>query len=293
MAVKIRLARHGRKKRPFYHIVVADARSPRDGRFIEKLGYYNPMTSPATIEVDRDRAFEWLMKGAQPTDTLRAILRFKGVMYRKHLMRGVKNGVLTEEQAMLKYNEFIEAKDAKIAKRFEQSALDKEEWYKKVSGTAKAVVAEEVVAEAAETPVVETPVEAVVEKVAEVKEAVDEKVAEVKETASEIIADVKEAVEEKVAEVKEAITTSADETAEAKDAVTIPAEEAKDAVTEAKEAVAIPAEEPKDAVTEAKEAVTIPAEAAEDVVAEAKDAVTIPAAEEPAAKEEKADDAEA
>jgi len=277
--------------------VVADARSPRDGRFIEKLGYYNPMTSPATIEVDRDRAFEWLMKGAQPTDTLRAILRFKGVMYRKHLMRGVKNGVLTEEQAMLKYNEFIEAKDAKIAKRFEQSALDKEEWYKKVSGTAKAVVAEEVVAEAAETPVVETPVEAVVEKVAEVKEAVDEKVAEVKETASEIVADVKEAVEEKVAEVKEAIVTSADETkdatAEAKDAVTIPAEEAKDAVTEAKEAVAIPAEEAKDTVTEAKEAVTIPAEAAEDVVAEAKDAVTIPAAEEPTAKEEKADDAEA
>ena len=89
MAVKIRLQRKGRRKRPFYHIVVADARAPRDGRFIEKLGTYNPMTSPATIDLDRDAAFEWLMKGAQPTDTARAILRFKGVLYKKHLDRGV------------------------------------------------------------------------------------------------------------------------------------------------------------------------------------------------------------
>ncbi|MBK6623318.1 MAG: 30S ribosomal protein S16 [Saprospirales bacterium] len=89
MAVKIRLQRKGRKKTPFYHIVIADARAPRDGRFIEKLGTYNPMTKPATIEIDRDKAYDWLVKGAQPSDTVRAILRFKGVLFRKHLMRGV------------------------------------------------------------------------------------------------------------------------------------------------------------------------------------------------------------
>jgi ribosomal protein S16 len=100
MAVKIRLQRMGRKKRPFYQIVVADSRSPRDGRFIDNLGSYNPMTKPATIDIDRDRAFDWLTKGAQPTDTVRAILRFKGVYYRKHLMRGVAKGSMTVEEAM-------------------------------------------------------------------------------------------------------------------------------------------------------------------------------------------------
>ena len=81
MAVKLRLQRKGRKRAPFYHIVVADARSPRDGKYIERVGSYNPMTKPATIEIDRDAAFQWLLKGAQPTDTVRAILRFKGVLY--------------------------------------------------------------------------------------------------------------------------------------------------------------------------------------------------------------------
>ena len=103
MAVKIRLQRKGRKKAPFYHIVIADSRSPRDGRFIEKIGIYNPITKPATVEIDRDKAFEWLMKGAQPTDTLNAILRYKGVLYRKHLSRGVSKGALTQEKACLLY----------------------------------------------------------------------------------------------------------------------------------------------------------------------------------------------
>ena len=92
MPVKIRLQRHGSKKRPFYFIVVADARSPRDGKFIQKLGTYNPLTVPATIQVDRQKALEWLHKGAQPTDTVRRILSFKGVLYLKHLLRGVKVG---------------------------------------------------------------------------------------------------------------------------------------------------------------------------------------------------------
>lgn len=136
MSVKIRLQRKGRKQRPFYQIVVADSRSPRDGRFIEKLGTYNPMTKPATIEIDREKAFDWLQKGAQPTDTARAILRFKGVYYRKHLMRGVKKGAMTQEEADAKYKEWVEAKDAKIAARFEEAAAEKAAWLAKISGVA-------------------------------------------------------------------------------------------------------------------------------------------------------------
>lgn len=139
MPVKIRLQRRGRKKSPFYHIVVADARAPRDGRFIEKLGTYNPMTKPATIELNRESAYDWLMKGAQPTDTARAILRFKGVMYRKHLMRGVSKGALTEEQATEKYNAWIEAKEAKIADRRAQTAAEIAAFHAMVNGKAPVV----------------------------------------------------------------------------------------------------------------------------------------------------------
>jgi len=137
MSVKIRLQRRGRRKKPFYHIVVADARAPRDGRFIEKIGSYNPMTKPATIDLDRDRAFDWLMKGAQPTDTARAILRFKGVLYRKHLMRGVAKGALSEEQANTMYQQWIEAKEAAIAKRFEETKLEIEARDKAIFGKIK------------------------------------------------------------------------------------------------------------------------------------------------------------
>ena len=147
MPAKIRLQRHGRKKRPFYHIVVADARAPRDGKFIEKIGTYNPMTSPATIDLDRDKAFDWLMKGAQPTYTMAAILRFKGVMFRKHLQRGVAKGAISQEQADAKYNQFIEDKDAKVAARFEKSAQAKIDRLKAIDGVpgkSKAVVADAV-----------------------------------------------------------------------------------------------------------------------------------------------------
>jgi len=137
MSVKIRLQRRGRRKKPFYHIVVADARAPRDGRFIEKIGSYNPMTKPATIDLDRNLAFEWLMKGAQPTDTARAILRFKGVLYRKHLMRGVAKGALTEEQANKMYQDWIEAKESAVAKRFEETKLEIEARDKAIFGKIK------------------------------------------------------------------------------------------------------------------------------------------------------------
>ncbi len=117
MAVKMRLQRHGSKKRPFYFIVVADARSPRDGKFIQKLGSYNPLTVPATIQIDRQKALDWLQKGAQPTDTVRRILSFKGVLYLKHLLRGVSLGLFDEAVAMEKFTTWSVEHDAHVAKR--------------------------------------------------------------------------------------------------------------------------------------------------------------------------------
>jgi small subunit ribosomal protein S16 len=114
MSVKIRLQRHGKKGKPFFHIVAADARSPRDGKFIERIGSYNPNTNPATIVLDTDKAVTWLFNGAQPTDTARAILSYKGVLYKAHLNKGVKKGALTQEQADAKFNAWLDAKDAKI-----------------------------------------------------------------------------------------------------------------------------------------------------------------------------------
>jgi small subunit ribosomal protein S16 len=136
MPVKIRLQRKGRKKAPFYHIVIADSRSPRDGRYIERIGNYNPLTVPATIDLDREKAFDWLMKGAQPTDTARAILKFKGVFYKKHLQRGVAKGALTQEQADQMLQEWIDAKESKVEKRKEANAQSKEERRAKIFGNA-------------------------------------------------------------------------------------------------------------------------------------------------------------
>jgi small subunit ribosomal protein S16 len=114
MAVKIRLARKGRKKLAFYHIVVADSRSPRDGRYIEKIGSYNPVTNPATIELDFDRALGWLQNGALPTDTCRAILSYKGVLMKKHLLEGVTKGAFDEAEATRRFDEWIKQNEAKI-----------------------------------------------------------------------------------------------------------------------------------------------------------------------------------
>lgn len=106
MAVKIRLSRKGTKKRPYYHIVIADSRSARDGKYIEQIGHYNPTHVPADIDVNSEKALAWLAKGAQPTDTVRKILSYKGVMFKKHLMRGVAKGALTQDQADLKFQEW-------------------------------------------------------------------------------------------------------------------------------------------------------------------------------------------
>jgi len=114
MPVKIRLTRRGKKRAPFYHIVIADSRAPRDGRFIESIGRYNPNTNPATIELDFDKALDWLQKGAQPTDTCRAILSYRGVMMKKHLLEGVKKGALTEDQAEERFQSWLKEKESKI-----------------------------------------------------------------------------------------------------------------------------------------------------------------------------------
>ena len=114
MPTKIRLQRRGRKKRPFYHIVIADGRAPRDGKYIESIGTYNPLTTPATIDLDQDKALNWLKNGAQPTETVRTILKHKGVMYRMHLNKGVAKGALTQEQADEKFQTWLKEKEEKI-----------------------------------------------------------------------------------------------------------------------------------------------------------------------------------
>ena len=124
MAVKIRLARHGKKGYAFYHIVAADSRAPRDGKFIEKLGTYNPNTNPATIDLKFDRALDWLLKGAQPTDTCRAILSYKGVLYKKHLWGGVAKGAFNEAEAEAKFNKWVDEKQGKIDAKSNKLASD-------------------------------------------------------------------------------------------------------------------------------------------------------------------------
>ncbi len=150
MPVKIRLQRHGSKKRPFYFIVAADARSPRDGKFIEKLGTYNPLTVPATVEIKRERALKWLENGAVPTETCRRILSFKGVLFMKHLNRGVKLGLFNEQAAGEKFEKWNAEHEQMVANRRDhhkktKAAAKHQPVVKKVEEKA------EVVAPAAET----------------------------------------------------------------------------------------------------------------------------------------------
>ena len=197
MATKIRLQRFGKKGKPFYHVVVADARAPRDGKFIERIGSYNPNTNPATIDINFDKALDWVNKGAQPTDTCRAILSYKGVMYKKHLEGGVKKGALTAEQADTKFSEWLESKEGKIAGKKDTLTKSKDE-VKKAALAAEAKKKEEVAAAivAKNTPPVEE--EEVTEEVA--AEEVPE--AETTQEVAELTAD-EPAAEAPVAEVAE------------------------------------------------------------------------------------------
>jgi len=161
MATKIRLQRFGKKGKPFYHVVVADSRSPRDGKFIERLGSYNPNTNPATIELDFDKALAWLSNGAQPTDTARAILSYRGVLYKKHLLGGVAKGAFDEATAEARFEEWLKGKNAKIEGKIENLTLSKADAKKKALA-AEAKKKEEIAAAitAKNTPPVEEePVE--------------------------------------------------------------------------------------------------------------------------------------
>ena len=191
MATKIRLQRHGRKARPIFKIVVADERAKRDGKFIEKLGVYNPNTNPATIDLNFDSAVEWMMKGAQPTDTARAILSYKGVMMKKHLLGGVAKGAFSEEEAEKRFEAWLADKEGKIqAKRdglskaaqdkaAAQLAAEKEANEKRAQelAAANSELAEEVATEEATEETVEAeaseeaPVEATTEEAVAAQEA--------------------------------------------------------------------------------------------------------------------------
>ena len=124
MSTKIRLARHGRKGSPFYHVVIADSRAPRDGKYIEKVGTYNPNTNPATIDLNFDRALYWLQCGAQPTDTAKRILSYKGVMLKKHLLEGVKKGAFDAAAAEAKFEAWMKEKDAKVQAKITKLAQE-------------------------------------------------------------------------------------------------------------------------------------------------------------------------
>jgi len=131
MPTKIRLQRKGKKAQPFYHIVIADGRAPRDGKYIEKIGNYNPLTKPADINLDFDRALYWLQTGAQPTDTVRTILSYKGVLYKNHLLKGVKKGALTQEMANAKFDAWLKEKEDKIAGKVKETILTQKDEKKK------------------------------------------------------------------------------------------------------------------------------------------------------------------
>ena len=173
MPVKIRLQRHGKKGKPYYWIVAADARSKRDGKYLEKLGAYNPNTNPATIELNVDGAVTWLQNGAQPTDTARAILSYKGALLKNHLAGGVKKGALTEEQAEAKFNAWLEEKAGKVDAKKDGLAKAK------ADAKAKALEAEKAVNEARSAAAVEKVEEVVAEETATEEAVADEAVAEV------------------------------------------------------------------------------------------------------------------
>lgn len=194
MPVKIRLQRHGKKGKPFYWVVAADSRSKRDGKYLEKLGTYNPNTNPATINLDIDGSVKWLSNGAQPTDTARAILSYKGVMMKHHLLGGVRKGALTEEQAKEKFNTWVEEKEKAITAKV--GGLDKA----KADAKAKALEAEKEFSDkraaAALPEVEEEAVEEVAEEVAETAEAVAEETTAVEEPAKEEVAEPEAKAEE-------------------------------------------------------------------------------------------------
>jgi small subunit ribosomal protein S16 len=228
MPVKIRLARRGRKKRAMYDVVVADSRAPRDGRFIEKIGTYNPNTDPAIIKIDDAKAFDWVMKGAQPTDTVKAMLSYKGIMLKKHLQVGVSKGALTQEEADKKLAAWIADKEGKIQGKVDQLAKDKNAKKK------AALEAEAKVNKARQDAILAKKKVAEEALAAEVAEAnADEAETELEQEGEAAIGEVETAVPEEApvadaeATVTEEITTESEEVAKTEESAPESKEEAK------------------------------------------------------------------
>tara|TARA_R110002072_G_scaffold228832_2_gene386056 strand:- start:1224 stop:1886 length:663 start_codon:yes stop_codon:yes gene_type:complete len=197
MPTKIRLQRHGKKKYAYFHVVIADSRAPRDGKFIEKIGTYNPNTNPATIDIDFDRSLTWVKKGAQPTETVKALLSYKGVIYKNHLDKGVDKGAFSQEDAEKKFEAWLQEKEDKItSKKDKLSASVQEETKKRL---------------AAEKEINEKRAASISAKLQDTASEVAESVADAAESAVDTVSEtaeaVADAVEEKVEEVKEAISS--------------------------------------------------------------------------------------
>ncbi len=227
MATKMRLQRFGKKGQAYFHIVIADGRAPRDGRFIEKIGVYNPITRPADIQLDFDRALYWVKTGAEPTETVEAILKYTGVAYMHHLLKGVTKGAMTEEQAQAKFEEWKTVKTSKIESAKNDIGLKaKTEDKKRLAAEVKVnqakadALAKKLAAEAKKAAgIVEVEAEEVAEEVEEAVEAAPEVVAEVApevvaEVAPEVVAEAaEEAAPEVVAEVAPEVVAEAAEEA--------------------------------------------------------------------------------
>ncbi|MGB4560958.1 MAG: 30S ribosomal protein S16 [Schleiferiaceae bacterium] len=199
MATKIRLQRHGRKGRPIFTIVAADARAKRDGKYIENLGQYNPNTNPATIDLDFDRALDWIMKGAEPTNTARAILKYKGVMMKKHLLLGVQKGALTAEQAEARFEAWSADKSGRIDAKIENlntSAKTAKEERLKAEAAVKEARAAAIAAKNAPEPVAEEVVEEVVAEEAPADETATEEAPATEAATEEVAVDEAPATEE-------------------------------------------------------------------------------------------------
>jgi small subunit ribosomal protein S16 len=264
MPTRIRLQRKGKKGLPVYHVVIADGRAPRDGKFIERIGIYNPVTKPAEIDINFERALYWLQAGAQPTDTVNALLSFKGILYKHHLLKGVKKGAMTEEMAEAKFQTWLQEKKEKFVAKIKEEELSGKD------GRKKRLEAEMKVNEARAKELQAKRAKELKARIAGEAAEEEEPVAEVEEVVAEASA---VTVEEPAAEAEETIAE-----AEAV-AVEEPVAEAEETIAEA-EAVAV--EEP---VTEVEETIAVAEDApVEETIAEAAAEEAAPA-EEPAAEE--------
>lgn len=216
MPTKIRLQRKGKKGNPFYHVVIADGRAPRDGKFIERIGIYNPVSKPAEIDINFDRALYWLQSGAEPTETVNALLSFKGILYKHHLLKGVKKGAMTEEMAEAKFQAWLAEKKEKFVAKIKEEELSGKDGRKKrleaemkvnekrakelQAKRAKELKAQHAAEETEEEPVAEAETavaeEPVVEEAVVAKEAI---------VAEEVLPDAKAAEEEQPAAMEASV----------------------------------------------------------------------------------------